>query len=154
MTGMKVKNTDWKRWIFENGSYKLVALFVTLILWVTILGRRDIELSKELAIEYLLPKAMTVAAGPDRTEVDRHVVVKVAGPNAQLKRFREQPPVITIDLSKSLPGPVQAVVTPRSIEVPRGVRVISVGPSVISVTIIPQPEESGKIPSTAPREEK
>jgi hypothetical protein len=133
----KAPGIDWKGMIVENGSYKLVALFVTLILWVTILGRRDIELSKELAIEYLIPKGMSIAPGPGHSEVDRNVVVKVSGPNAQLKNFREQPPTVAIDLTKSEAGPIQAVITPRSIDVPRGVKVLTVGPSVVSVTLVP-----------------
>lgn len=128
---------EWKNWIFENGSYKLVALFVTLILWVTILGRRDLVLTKEMDIEFLLPKSIAVAPGPEQKEVDRHVTVKVSGPSKALKRFSQNPGTITIDLGRSGPGPVQAMITPRSIEVPFGVKVLSVTPSVVSVTLVP-----------------
>ncbi len=124
---------DWKAWIFENGSYKLVALFVTLILWITILGRRDIVLSKEMDIEFLLPRSVAVAPASGN---DRRVVVKVSGPRMALKRFAQNPGTITIDLSKSGTGAVQAVITPRSVEVPFGVRVLSVTPSVVSVTLV------------------
>jgi len=132
---------DWKNWIFDNGSYKLVALFVTLILWVTILGRRDFVLSKEMDIEFLLPKAMTIAPGPGKKEVDRRVIVKVSGPRMALKRFAQYPGTITVDLGKSQLGPVQALITPRSVEVPFGVKVLSVSPNVVSVTLVPAPDE-------------
>ncbi len=128
---------DWKSWIFDNGSYKLVALFVTLILWVTILGRRDFVLSKEMDIEFLLPRAMTVAPGPGKKEVERRVTVKVSGPRMALKRFAQYPGTITVDLGKSQLGPVQALITPRSVEVPFGVKVLSVSPNVVSVTLVP-----------------
>ena len=145
----KSSGREWKNWVLENGSYKLVALFVTLILWVTILGRRDFVLSKEMDIEFLLPRASTVAPGPERSEVDRHVTVKVSGPRMALKRFAQYPGTITVDLGRSQLGPVQAVITPRSVEVPFGVKVLSVTPSVISVTLVPAPAEDG---GEAPRE--
>lgn len=145
---------DWKNWILENGSYKLVALFVTLILWVTILGRRDFVLSKEMDIEFLLPRAVTIAPGPGRKEVDRRVTVKVSGPRMALKRFAQYPGTITVDLGKSQIGAVQALITPRSVEVPFGVKVISVSPNVVSVTLAPvQVNESGEeIPQEALKE--
>jgi hypothetical protein len=38
----------WTSYVTENFSYKMVALFISLILWLTILGRRDFVLSKKL----------------------------------------------------------------------------------------------------------
>ena len=49
MTPMKSKRT-WMRYITENGSYKLVALFVTLILWITIMGRRNFDYEVDLVL--------------------------------------------------------------------------------------------------------
>lgn len=128
--------SEWKNWVFENGSYKLVALFVTLILWITILGRRDFVLSKDMDIEFLVPRSITVAPAPGQKEVERRVTVKVSGPRMALKRFAQNPGTITIDLAKSQPGPVQAIISPRSVEVPFGVKVLSVTPNVVMATLI------------------
>lgn len=124
---------EWKNKILENGSYKLVALFVTLILWVTILGRRDFVLSKDMDIEFLLPRTIAVA----ETNRERHVTVKVSGPRVALKKFAANPGTITIDLGRQAePGPIKAVITPRNVEVPFGVKVLSVTPDVINVHLI------------------
>ncbi len=139
-----MKKRDFKDYFFENGSYKLVALFVTLILWITILGRRDFVLSKELDVEFLLPRSVTVAPGQGEQEVNRHVSVKVSGPRMALKRFAQNPGTVTIDLEKSRPGPVQAVISPRTVEVPFGVKVLSVSPSVISVTLVTSGHETSE----------
>lgn len=126
-------SNEWKNKILENGSYKLVALFVTLILWITILGRRDFVLSKDMDIEFLLPRALAVA----ETNRERHVTVKVSGPRVALKKFAQNPGTITIDLGRQAePGPIKAVITPRNVEVPFGVKVISVTPDVINVHLI------------------
>jgi YbbR domain-containing protein len=123
---------EWKNWIFENGSYKLVALFVTLILWVTILGRRDFVLSKDMDIEFLLPRSIAVASN-----VDRRVTVKVSGPRMALKKFAQNPGTITVDLGKAQLGQVRAVISARAVDVPFGVKVLSVSPDVLNVNLVP-----------------
>jgi YbbR domain-containing protein len=117
----------------ENGSYKLVALFVTLILWVTILGRRDFVLSKDVDIEFIIPPAITIA----KTDGAHRVTVKVSGPRMALKKFAQNPGTITIDLGQSQAGQVRAVITPASVKVPFGVKVLSVNPDVINVALVP-----------------
>jgi YbbR domain-containing protein len=136
--------SEWKARIFENGSYKLVALFVTLILWVTILGRRDFVLSKEMDIEFLLPRTLAVS----EVGADRHVTVKVSGPRIALKKFAQNPGTITVDLGRAQAGPVHAVIAPRSVEVPFGVKVLSVTPDVIGVTLVPTPLDDNVSVST------
>jgi hypothetical protein len=129
--------TEWKNYILENGSYKLVALFVTLILWVTILGRRDFVLSKEMDIEFLLPRTIAIA----EANQERRVAVKVSGPRVALKKFQTNPGTITIDLGRQVePGPIKATITPRNVEVPFGVKVLSVTPESITVHLIAAPD--------------
>jgi hypothetical protein len=156
MSAMKRQGArEWMNWVLENGSYKLVALFVTLILWVTILGRRDFVLSKDMDIEFLVPRSIAIAPGPGQKELERRVTVKVSGPRMQLKRFAQNPGTITIDLGKSQPGPVQAIITPRVVEVPLGVKVLSVTPNVVTATLVPTGTDDGKDSSgtTEPKDE-
>lgn len=145
---MKRQNSvaDWRNKILENGSYKLVALFVTLILWVTILGRRDFVLSKDMDIEFLLPRTIAVA----ETNRERRVTVKVSGPRVALKKFAANPGTITIDLGRQAePGPVKAVITTRNVEVPFGVKVLSVTPDVINIHLIASSPDDGSKPVPA-----
>jgi YbbR domain-containing protein len=114
--------------IMENGSYKLVALFVTLILWVTILGRRDFITSKDVDVEFLLPKSMVIAGS-----IEQRVSVKVSGPRIAIKKFSQNPGTITLDLARAHIGNNRVVITARNVEVPFGVKVISVTPDLISV---------------------
>ena len=46
--------------LFENGSYKLVALFISLILWLTILGRREFVVNKEIEVEFTVAQSLVV----------------------------------------------------------------------------------------------
>ena len=116
--------------LLENGSYKLVALFVTLILWVTILGRRDVVLSKDVDLEFLLPRDLVIVEN-----IERRVQVKVAGPRAALKKFQANPGALTVDLSRYPRGPVRAVINPKLVDVPFGVKVLAISPEYLDVTL-------------------
>jgi hypothetical protein len=134
---MNKRTTNWKDFVFENGSYKLVSLFVTLILWVTILGRRDFMLTKDMDVEFLLPPnaVMQSARG------ERKISVKVSGPRTALKKFAQSPGSITFDLTKSeveqKNTKVKAVIQVKNIEVPFGVKVVSIDPDSIEVVLSP-----------------
>lgn len=123
--------------ILENGSYKLVSLFVTLILWVTILGRRDFMLTKDMDVEFLLPSntIMQTQRG------ERKVSVKVSGPRTALKKFAHSPGSVTFDLTKSevreKDTRVRAVIQMKNIEVPFGVKVVAIEPDALEVVLSP-----------------
>lgn len=134
---MNKRTSNWKDYIFENGSYKLVSLFVTLILWVTILGRRDFMLTKDMDVEFLLPpKAVMQSA-----RGEQKISVKVSGPRTALKKFAQSPGSITFDLTKTeveqKNTKVKAVIQVKNIEVPFGVKVVSINPDAIEVVLSP-----------------
>lgn len=135
---MMKRSTNWKDWVLENGSYKLVSLFVTMILWVTILGRRDFILTKDMDIEFLLPPATVI----DAKQGERKVSVKVSGPRTALKKFAQSPGSITFDLTKSaIDGKgtrVKTTIETKNIEVPFGVKVVSVDPPTLDVVLSPK----------------
>jgi len=129
---LKKAERSWISWITENGSYKLVALFVTLILWVTILGRGDIVTTKDVGLEFILPRNVMIAE-----KFERKVALKVAGPRMALKKFTQNPGIITVDLSRSQPGKNRVTITSKNVDAPFGVKVLLITPDVIHVTLIP-----------------
>lgn len=123
----------WSNVLTENFSYKIVALFISLILWLTILGRRDFILSKDIDVDLVIaPGTQVVAQSTD------HVKVKVSGPRASLKKFLESSlsQSITLDISKKGEGVVYVDVPLNRIEVPIGVRILGVRPSQIQVEVV------------------
>jgi len=142
------RSTNWKDFIFENGSYKLVSLFVTLILWVTILGRRDFMLTKDMDVEFLLPPNAVMQS----VRGERKISVKVSGPRTALKKFAQSPGSITFDLTKSeveqKNTKVKAVIQVKNIEVPFGVKVVSIDPD--SIEVILSPVQTVSIPEDEP----
>lgn len=122
-----------KNLVTENLSYKVVSLLIALILWVTILGRRDFSLTKTIDVE-LIPSAGQVVLMPS-TDVVR---VKVSGPRTALKKFVESgmSQLITIDVSKFPDGEMEVEIPARQIDVPFGVKVISIKPSTVKAKIL------------------
>jgi hypothetical protein len=95
-------------------------------------------------VEFLLPHTIAVA----ESNRERHVTVKVSGPRVALKKFAANPGTITVDLGRQVePGPIKATITPRNIDVPFGVKVLSVNPNTISVHLIPAPIDGGAPPA-------
>ncbi len=114
----------------ENISYKLVALFVALILWVSILGRRDFVLTKEIEISFLTVRGYSVVS----QSVDR-IKVKVSGSQSIMKKFKEKNSKLTIDATENQPGIFEFDIYQSLIDLPAGLRVLSIKPNSIKVEI-------------------
>jgi len=138
----------WTNYVTENFSYKMVALFISLILWLTILGRRDFVLSKKIDIEFQTKPGQVVVA-----QTADNIRVKVSGPRTALKKFMENPQSqsIVIDISDRGEGVLDVDVPLNKIDVPMGVRVLGVRPNVIRAEVAnktdssqPKAEPTGK----------
>lgn len=135
----------WTSYVTENFSYKMVALFISLILWLTILGRRDFVLSKKIDIELQTgPKQVVVAQTAD------NIRVKVSGPRAALKKFMDNPQTqsILIDISERGEGVLDIDVPLNKIDVPMGVRILGVRPNVIRAEVSSKTEAKSSEPKT------
>ncbi len=111
----------------ENTSYKIVALLITMILWVIILGSKESVMTKMVPVEFILPHGMTVGS-----DVPKEVAFKAAGPRLVLKKFSELKEPLVIDLSAALPGVTTVRLHADSINTPPGVRILSVSPSTVT----------------------
>lgn len=126
---MKVK---WQDRITENMSYKMVALFIALILWVTILGRRDFILTKNLEVEVMVGPQYIVS-----TQSVDHVRVKVSGPRTALKKFIDSgvSQLILVDGTSKGEGEFEFTIPMEKIDVPFGVKVLQIRPTTIKAKI-------------------
>ncbi|WP_415061487.1 hypothetical protein [Bdellovibrio sp.] len=123
----------WSGIVTENFSYKVVALFISLILWLTILGRRDFVLSKNIDIDLVTAPGTQIVA-----QTTDHIKVKVSGPRSSLKKFLESSlsQSITLDISQKGEGVVYVDIPLNKIEVPIGVRILGVRPNQIQVEVV------------------
>lgn len=123
---------NWKQVVFENFSYKLVALFISLILWMTILGRRDFQVTKNVELD-IVPAVGMVVEGQS---VER-VKVKVAGPRTALRKFLDMTssPILSLELNYNEAGSYTVAIPTQKLDLPFGVKVISIKPSEVQVRL-------------------
>lgn len=114
----------------ENLSYKLVSLFIALILWFTILGRRDFVVTKNIEIEVLVAKQQLLTY----QSADK-VKVKVSGPRTALKRFVDSglSQIVVLDVSNKDEGEFEILIPQNKIDVPFGVKVLDINPKVVKI---------------------
>ena len=122
----------WSGVLTENISYKIVALFISLILWLTILGRRDFVFSKNIDIELIPAVGNQVVA-----QTTDHIKLKVSGPRSALKKFMDSSysQNISLDISQRGEGVIPVDIPLNKIEVPLGVKILGIRPNQIQVEV-------------------
>lgn len=121
----------------ENLSYKFVALGVALVLWLSMLGRKDSTLVKEFELQVLLPPKLEL-----QTQIPQIVKVEVGGPRVALKKINQMSPVFTVDLTAARPGRQVVELNKDGLNVPIGARVLSIEPR--EFTVVLKESEEGK----------
>jgi YbbR domain-containing protein len=114
-----------------NLSLKLLSLAVAVVLWFAVLGSRNVEVNKEVPIEVVTPTDLVVA-----NDVPDRVSFRLSGPKAFLRNIlnrREEP--IRINFSTAKAGLVTYRFFQDNIQVPLGVKVLSINPVSVVVKL-------------------
>ncbi|PWU18151.1 MAG: hypothetical protein C5B49_07625 [Bdellovibrio sp.] len=114
--------------IFGNFSYKIISLLIALILWITILGRRDVVISRKVDIEFVTsPQYMVTRQSADQ------IKIKVSGPGTALRRFVENgiSQVVTMDVTDRTEGDYTLAIPKAKVDLPFGVKLLSISPDKI-----------------------
>ena len=128
-----------QNWLTENASYKAVALVVALVLWMTMQGRRDTVLAREMEMQILLSPRLAIT-----NPIPKVVKVEVSGPRVSLKRLAERQEPFTVDLGAARPGHQIVKLTKDGLNLPLGAKVLSIQPSEFLAVIIEVESEKGK----------
>lgn len=121
----------WSEFFLENGSYKFVALVIAFILWVTVLGRRDVVLTRSVDIE-LIHNSQVVIANDVATQVD----FKISGSRFAIKKFQKRSlEPIKIDISNLEVGSRLVPIPDDSLRLPVGMRVLAISPQSLFVEL-------------------
>lgn len=114
----------------DNLSYKFVALGVAVVLWMSMLGRKDSTLMKDFELQVLLGPNVEMAG-----QIPQIVKVEVAGPRVALKKINQMNPVFTVDLSAAQPGRQVVQLSREGLSLPIGARVLSIEPREFTVRL-------------------
>jgi hypothetical protein len=123
--------------VLDNFSYKVVALFISLILWLSILNRRDYIVTKNLEVDFVTAENLIVSA-----QSSAQLKVKVSGAQPLLKKYRESSQVLALDLSDKNVGFYDVDINSSKLDIPAGIKVIGVRPNTIRVEIVEKVKES------------
>ncbi len=133
---MKSQQPRWKQMLMENLSYKVVALFIAVILWLTIMGRRDLILTKNIEVEFKTSAAQRIIG-----QTADQIRLRLSGPRSALKEVMDgtkSKPVV-IDISGRDPGVHDIDVPVNRIDLPHGVKILSVRPNFVRVEVAKSP---------------
>lgn len=121
--------------IFDNFSYKLVALFIAFVLWISILGRRDFVSTRELELNFVTAPGYSILS----QSADR-IRIKISGQQPLMKKFKDRIHVITVDVTNKVVGLHDLDITASQIELPEGLRVLNIRPNSVKFEIIKKSE--------------
>lgn len=137
LPGGKEKFENFKNDVFDNFSYKVVALIISLILWLSLLNRREFIATKELDVDIVTAQNMVVMG-----QTSDKLRIKISGAQPLLKKFKETPQVIAFDMTDKEVGFYDIEVSGSKIDVPTGIKILGVKPNTIHVEIVDKQKEN------------
>lgn len=117
--------------ISANLGTKLVSVVIAVVLWVIVLGSRNVEATKEVPLEVITPADIVPA-----NDIPEKIAFRLSGPKAFLRAIldrREDP--IRVNLSGAKPGLITYRFFSDNIRVPIGVKVLSINPTAILIKL-------------------
>lgn len=117
--------------ISQNIGTKLISVIIAVVLWVIVLGSRNVEATKEIPVEIVTAKDVIPA-----NEIPEKIAFRLAGPKAFLRAVldrRDEP--IRVNLAGNKPGVVTYRFFADNIRLPIGVKVLSISPTVIPIKL-------------------
>lgn len=116
--------------VTRNLRYKLGAFLITFMLWVIVLGSKNVDELKTIPIEIIKPKNLVLV-----NDLPDAVTVRFAGPKAFLRALLNRDDLISIDLTNAKNGSQLVRIPVEQIKLPLGVRVMSVTPAQFNLRL-------------------
>lgn len=120
-----------KHFFLENLNYKIVSFFITVVLWVAVLEKKDVQVTRAFEVSFLLGQQQILEASSHDS-----VNVKIVGPQTMVRNLNQQ------FLSQKMPislfrvtGEDEVSVPLDKLEFPAGVKVLSIKPDKIQVRV-------------------
>lgn len=121
---------SWRRARRDTWLLRGAAFVISVMLWMTVLGGKKVEMTKKITLDYQLPKGLVIS-----NQAPREVIFRVSGPRAFLKEIEDREMSIGIDLSTANVGDYEVPIREDMLDVPLGLRVLSVSQQTIPIKI-------------------
>ncbi len=113
--------------LFHNFLWKVLSIIVAFGIWFVVMSSNSIEITKEVTLELDLPSGLIVA-----NEVPDRVSFRLSGSKFFLRTLANSLDTIRIDLTKAKVGPTYYKIEKDSLNLPIGVKVLSISPTTIN----------------------
>lgn len=115
--------------LLENWGLKLLSLAFAMLLWMFVVGEKRSEISLTVPLELTrVPQDMVIVS-----RVPEGVRVRLNGPRTLLAGVNPQQLSVSLDLDGIQPGISSFEILPSRLNLPRGVEVTYISPSVITL---------------------
>jgi YbbR domain-containing protein len=121
-----------KRLGVEHFGYKIIALLITMILWVTVVSQRQMVVTQKLSVQFIVPGEFQIE-GSQQVEAE----IQLEGARPLLKRYlqRSWPSAIIVPLRAPLIGLNPAEIPVSDLQLPAGIKVLSIHPREVVLQV-------------------
>lgn len=124
-------NFDFIKGVFlKNLPYKIVALILTIVLWIFIAKEKDLEIGLKARLIIKTKPGLVVSTG-----VPGEINVRVSGPKIFLQPLLFRQFEVDVDLSEMEAGETTFNIVKSMLDMPWGVKVVSINPSSLVAKI-------------------
>ena len=128
--GKQLTGLRYSRWP-KDWVLRLLSLFFAVFLWYFVVGEDKVDTSVYIPVEIVnLPRELVIS-----NQYKKQLEVTVSGPRGLIDSLRRQRINRTVNLSKASPGSVVVRNEPESIPFPRGLSVLRIQPTHITLLI-------------------
>ncbi len=119
----------WKKVRRDTWLLRIAALVISIMLWISVLGGKKVEINKTVVLDYQVPKSLVIS-----NQVPKEIIVRVTGPRAILKEYEAREIVLSVELPSAV-GEYDISVPEEKLDFPLGIKVLSISPSVIPIRL-------------------
>ena len=136
---IKSSKDTFSEQVLSNGAYRIVALIASVILWLTVLGRKEAVITREMPLKLIMKPSVTAVY-----DTSMKLTLKVAGERKIIKEFVDKEEALIIDLKDRGPGIYSIPLSLANLKLPRGVRLLSLNPQEMEVEIESRNDDGNK----------
>lgn len=121
-----------KHILMDNMGYKILATLMTLILWISVMIRRDFMVTRTLNLELTIPSQFQLI---DQTAYE--VQIKLEGPRNLLYQYLKNKNAATLFMAIDDPheGSNNVIISVDKLGLPQGIRLQSLNPNHLRVDL-------------------
>lgn len=127
-----VRRRSFLYYVVDNLGYKVLTALITLILWVSVMGRADYVVSRSIKIKINISDEYVLLS-----QSVKEIQIKLEGPRNPLLKFsgiREDEP-LEFNLDHPVEGILELPISMDKLAVPSGIKLLSIKPNYLRIEI-------------------